>query len=219
MYVGGYDPYLSRTPSNTSSIGSSIATSSDEEATTTDQDSAPSSTSESEAENGRSKPHGFKKQDLGARRISLGPKIEAAVSKLEKTPTKAPRPSRSGTPNASPGSLRAGVQRSLQQQQHKDYSSNDLVQPNFELQEDLTFWNDHNVQVGAGGILLTSLPFKFLAFHSSTKSFTIVFVFIIVAHMCLWKFGTVFLPEKAYWHHNLWHMPEFVPWAFFISGL
>jgi hypothetical protein len=190
MYVGGYDPYLSRTPSNTSSIGSSIATSSDEEATTTDQDSAPSSTSESEAENGRSKPHGFKKQDLGARRISLGPKIEAAVSKLEKTPTKAPRPSRSGTPNASPGSLRAGVQRSLmlqqqQQQQHKDCNSSELVQPTFELQEDLTFWNDHNVQVGAGGILLKSLPFTFLAIYSSTKSFTIVFVFISDVHMCL----------------------------------
>lgn len=73
--------------------------------------------------------------------MSLGPKIEAAVSKLEKSPIKPSRSGRNGTPGASPGSLRASAQRTPVLQDHHQ------AQTYFDLQENPTFWGDHNVQV------------------------------------------------------------------------
>ena len=80
--------------------------------------------------------------------MSLGPKIEAAVTRFN-TPCKplVPLAGRIGTPCASPGSLRAGVQRALvlQQPDLKDYNQ---AQSQFDLEEDMSFWDDHSVQVG-----------------------------------------------------------------------
>lgn len=73
--------------------------------------------------------------------MSLGPKIEAAVCKLEKTPSKPSRPGRNRTPCASPGSLRASAQRALVLQDHHQ------AQTQFDLEENPSFWDDHNVQV------------------------------------------------------------------------
>lgn len=117
-------------------------------------DSDPSSTSGSEVENlFNSRPSPARRQSSvclsrqsparqeGLRRMSLGPKIEAAVSKLEKTPIKPAKPVRTGTPCASPGSLRASAQRALVlQDQHQ-------AQTYYDLEENPSFWDDHNVQV------------------------------------------------------------------------
>lgn len=79
--------------------------------------------------------------------MSLGPKIEAAVTKFN-TPCKPliPLAGRIGTPCASPGSLRAGVQRALVLQQ-PDLKDHNHAQSQFDLEENLSFWDDHSVQV------------------------------------------------------------------------
>lgn len=131
--------------SYTSSDVRSVTSSSDEEATTTD-DSDPSLTSGSESENACRLRQASVRRQEGLRRMSLGPKIEAAVTKLEKTPSKPIRPVRiNGANLASPASLRAGVQRALPLQPNMKDSSQG--QYHFDLQVDPSFWDDHNVQV------------------------------------------------------------------------
>jgi len=117
-------------------------------------DSDPSSTSGSEIEDvSLARPSPARRQSAvclsrqssarqeGLRRMSLGPKIEAAVSKLEKTPSKPSRPGLSGTPCASPVSLRTSARRALVLQEPHQ------AQTHFDLEENPSFWDDHNVQV------------------------------------------------------------------------
>jgi len=131
----GYGGFLSRTSSNVSSL----ATSSDEEATTT----GASSVSGSDAENVC---FSTRRKERVTRRASLGPKVEG---ELEKTPTKASRPAGRTTPCPSPaGSLRSGVHRALVLPQPSLKSAHSELQTHFELEENPSFWDDHNVQVG-----------------------------------------------------------------------
>lgn len=146
---GAYEERRTRKASNTR-----LRAKSSEDENTTIDDSDPSSTSGSEVED-VSLPSPSPARRLsavrlsrqssgrqeGLRRMSLGPKIEAAVSKLEKTPSKPSRPGLNGTPSASPVSLRASARRALVLQEPNQ------AQTHFDLEENPTFWDDHNVQV------------------------------------------------------------------------
>jgi len=130
---------------------SSLAASSDEEATTT----GASSVSGSDAENEGCR----RRKERGSRRASLFPKggLEA---ELEKTPNKPSRQAARTTPCPSPaGSLRSGVHRALvlqpQQQQPSLKSLSTENQSCFELEENPSFWDYHNVQVGYSSFVLS----------------------------------------------------------------
>ncbi|XP_024389740.1 uncharacterized protein [Physcomitrium patens] len=141
-HTTGVYEYLSRTPS----IQSSLASSSDEEGTTT-EDSAPSSRYASDAENVCPSRQLSARQQEGLRRMSLGPKIESAASTPKKTPTKPSRSGRNGAPCASPSSVRAGGQRSLVPLPPSLKECASQAQAYFDLEEKVSFWDDHNVQV------------------------------------------------------------------------
>lgn len=80
--------------------------------------------------------------------MSLGPKIESAASTPKKTPTKPSRSGRNGAPCASPSSVRAGGQRSLVPLPPSLKECASQAQAYFDLEEKVSFWDDHNVQVG-----------------------------------------------------------------------